>query len=135
MPPRFNLPPLARILLAALITCTVLNAVLKPRAADWVSAVGTPLVGVGNGVPFLAIVPRASMWYPWVFLTATVVEQNVFGLLITGATVFYGGRYLERAWSSAEFAKFILFVTMIPNLLCFVIYIAWFAVTKRQGGL
>jgi hypothetical protein len=63
------------------------------------------------------------LMYPWVFALATVVEQTVLGLITTGLTIFYGGRYLERAWGSREFTKFVLFVAMIPNILCFLLYI------------
>lgn len=86
-------------------------------------------------MPYLAIVPGSSIIYPWVFLLATVVEQNVFGLLITSLTIFYGGRYLERAWSSKEFTKFILFVAMIPNLLSFSIYALSFVVSGSDAAL
>jgi membrane associated rhomboid family serine protease len=134
MAPRINLPPLTRSLLASLIIFTFLNALLRPQA-DWVSKVEKPIVGVGDGVPYLAIVPGTSIIYPWVFLLATIVEQNVFGLLITGLTIFYGGRYLERAWSSTEFTKFILFVAMIPNLLTFFIYIFSFVISKSDAAL
>lgn len=50
-------------------------------------------------------------------------------MAITLATLFYGGKYLERAWGSAEFGKFLLVVSIVPNFLAFVVYIAWFAVT------
>ncbi|KAF2497356.1 DUF1751-domain-containing protein [Lophium mytilinum] len=134
MAPRINLPPLTRSLLVSLLVLTVLNALLRPQD-DWVSKVEKPIVGVGDGVPYLAIVPGVSIIYPWVFLLATVVEQNVFGLVITGLTVFYGGRYLERAWSSTEFTKFILFVAMIPNLLTFLIYVFSFVISKSDAAL
>ena len=128
---RINLPPLTRGLLAAVVLFTLLNFALRPHA-DWVEKVEQPLLGVGNGVPFLTIVPRQSVIYPWVFALATVVEQNVLGLLVTGLTVFYGGRYLERAWGSQEFTKFILFVAMIPNILSFLLYVAGYLLTSRS---
>ena len=74
-------------------------------------------------------------WYPWVFALATVVEQNVLGLVVTGLTVFYGGRYLERAWGSHEFTKFMLFVAMIPNILAFLLYVAGYLLTKKDSML
>lgn len=93
------------------------------------------MIGVGNGVPFLTIVPGKSIIYPWVFALATVVEQNVLGLITTGLTVFYGGRYLERAWGSHEFTKFLLFVAMIPNILSFLLYIMGYLITSRGATL
>ncbi|KAF2263208.1 cytochrome c oxidase subunit I [Lojkania enalia] len=131
---RINLPPLTRSLLGLLVAFTALNAMLRPQAS-WIEKAEKPLTGVGNGVPYLAIIPGVSIMYPWVFLLATLVEQNVLGLIITGLTLFYGGRYLERAWSSKEFTKFILFVSMIPNLLSFLLYIVGYVLSRNAATL
>lgn len=132
---RLNLPPLTRSLLASLVLFTLLNFVLRPNLT-LVEKVEKPLIGVGNGVPYLSIVPGQSVpLYLWTFLLATVVEQNVLGLVITGLTIFYGGRYLERAWGSTEFAKFILFVAMVPNILSFLLYIAGYLLSKNAAAL
>ncbi|KAF2794565.1 cytochrome c oxidase subunit I [Melanomma pulvis-pyrius CBS 109.77] len=131
---RINLPPLTRSLLAAVVLFTLLNFALRPQAT-WIDKVEKPLISVGNGVPYLAIVPGVSVVYPWVFLLATVVEQNVLGLVVTGLAVFYGGRYLERAWGSTEFSKFILFVAMIPNILSFFLYVFGYLLSKNASTL
>ncbi|KAF1834526.1 cytochrome c oxidase subunit I [Decorospora gaudefroyi] len=132
---RINLPPLTRGFLAALVFFTLLNFALRPHA-DWVEKVEKPILGVGNGVPWLTVVPGRSVpWYPWVFALATVVEQNVLGLVITGLALFYGGRYLERAWGSHEFTKFMLFVAMIPNILAFLLYLAGYLLMGKPSML
>jgi len=131
---RINLPPLTRSLLASLVVSTLLNFALRP-VSSWSERAAKPLTSVGNGVPYLAIVPGVSVVYPWVFLLATVVEQNVLGLVITGLAIFYGGRYLERAWGSTEFTKFILFVSMVPNLLSFLLYIVAYVLSKNTAAL
>jgi membrane associated rhomboid family serine protease len=131
---RINLPPLTRSLLAAVVVFTLLNFALRP-SSNWVEKVEKPLIGVGDGVPYLSIVPGRSLVYPWVFALATVVEQNVLGLAVTGLTIFYGGRYLERAWGSHEFTKFVLFVAMIPNMLSFLLYITAYLVTGSGAAM
>lgn len=131
---RINLPPLTRSLLASVLVFTLLNFILRPQS-NWVDKVEKPLLSVGNGVPYLAIIPGVSVIYPWVFLLATVVEQNVLGLVVTGLAVFYGGRYLERAWGSSEFSKFILFVAMVPNLLTFLLYVFAYLLSKNTSTL
>lgn len=130
---RINLPPLTRSLLAAVVVFTLLNFALRPQSS-WQQKVEKPLISVGNGVPYLTIVPGRSFIYPWVFALATVVEQNVAGLIITGFTVFYGGRYLERAWGSQEFTKFIMFVALIPNILSFLLYIVAYLLTGSDAA-
>jgi membrane associated rhomboid family serine protease len=127
---RVNLPPLTRSLLITLIAFTLLNAIIQPEF----TALG-PFTRTGGGSPYLSIVPRWSWRYPWTLVTASFVEQNVFGLLISGLTLFYGGRYLERAWSSAEYAKFILIVGVVPNILCFAVYILFFEVSRSGKAL
>jgi membrane associated rhomboid family serine protease len=80
-------------------------------------------------VPYLVLVPQLSLLYPWTFLTTTLVENNVFTAGIAGLTIFYGGRYLERAWTSKEFAKFLAIVSLIPNALSFGALVVLFAIT------
>jgi membrane associated rhomboid family serine protease len=121
MPLRINLPPLTRALLLLLLLLSLLNASFSVRSLIRVQA-----------VPALAIIPARSLKYPWTMLTAALVETNLVSFAISAITIFYGGRYLERAWTSQEFAKFVLFVTMIPNLLTFAIYCLWYTVTGSQ---
>ena len=126
MPLRINVPPLTRGLLVSLLTFTLLNASLRFRQS-------APLLQHNpDGVPFIAIVPQRSIKYPWVMLTASLVEQNLFSLAVSALTIFYGGRYLERAWGSSEYAKFLLFVTVIPNVLTFITYILWFILSGNS---
>ena len=81
---------------------------------------------------FLALIPQWSLFHPWVFFTATFAEQNIFTMIIAAATVLYGGKYLERAWDSREFGKFVLIVTLIPNFAASLLYVLLFAITLRD---
>lgn len=130
---RINIPPLTRVLLVLLCVLSLLTGGI--RYTQWArsqvndSPDDSPASAIL--VPYLTIVPQLSLVYPWVFLSATFVEQNVFNLLVTGVTVFYGGRYLERAWSSAELGKFLLIVTLVSNVSAFAVYVMWYAITKN----
>jgi membrane associated rhomboid family serine protease len=121
MAPRLNIPPITRIALIVLIFQSTLSAGIRYRQS---SADKPDLV-----VPYLALVPQMSLIFPWTFLVTTLVENNVFTLAISCLTLFYGGRSLERAWTSAEFARFLLIVSLIPNLVTFGILVAFFAIT------
>jgi len=128
MPPRINIPPLTRGLLLLVLASTLLNSALTYR--------NIPLLDQKTvGLPFLSIVPRSSIKSPWVFGTSTFVEQNLFSLAASMLTIYYGGRYLERAWGGPEYAKFVLFVIMIPNVLSFVIYWMWYGITGSEARL
>ncbi|KAH8599356.1 eukaryotic integral membrane protein-domain-containing protein [Bisporella sp. PMI_857] len=120
MPPRFNIPPITRILLIVLTLQSLVSFAI--RYQQW--SAESDIV-----VPYIALIPQLSLIYPWTFLTTTLVENNVFTLGIAGVTIFYGGRYLERAWTSVEFAKFLLVASLTPNVLTFGALVILFAVT------
>ncbi|KXT03904.1 hypothetical protein AC578_9278 [Pseudocercospora eumusae] len=129
---RTNLPPFTRALLLFIVSLSALNAVL--RANKWRNSLdSTPsATTVDNylsspqwAIPYLVFIPTKSIVFPWTALTGALVENNVVALAISGGVIFFGGRYLERAWGSKEFGKFVLFVTIIPNIITFSIYAAW----------
>ncbi|KAF2154016.1 DUF1751-domain-containing protein [Myriangium duriaei CBS 260.36] len=123
MPIRFNVPPLTRALLVAALVLTTANIFLRFRYSE-------PLLSRNPvGVPFITIVPQISWKFPWVIATSALVEQNLLSLAASALTFFYGGRYLERAWGSAEYAKFVLFVVTIPNVLAFFTYWIWYTLS------
>lgn len=123
MPPRINLPPVTRILLIVLTLQSVLSAAIRYR--QW--SADSEIV-----IPYLTLIPQLSLIYPWTFLTTTLVESNVFTYSIAACTIYYGGRYLERAWSSRELAKFLLVVSLVPNALCFATLILFFSFTRNE---
>jgi membrane associated rhomboid family serine protease len=126
---RFNIPPLTRTLLVLLIGLTILNTLLVPSSAL------SFFTRIGHGSPLLSLIPGESFKYPWTLLTASLVEQNIFGLIVNSLTLFFGGRYLERAWGLPEFAKFIVIICVIPNALCFFVYLAWHGASNSDGAL
>ncbi|RDA94802.1 hypothetical protein CP533_4248 [Ophiocordyceps camponoti-saundersi (nom. inval.)] len=124
MPPRINIPPVTRTLLVAVVFQSVLSASIRYR--QWTGHADII-------IPYLTFVPQLSLAYPWTLVTTTLVEGNVFTLAIAALTLYHGGRYLERAWSSAELAKFLLLVSLVPNLLTFGIMLLFFALTRNES--
>ncbi|QUC23839.1 uncharacterized protein UV8b_08080 [Ustilaginoidea virens] len=124
MPPRINLPPFTRALLVALLFQSVLSAAIRYR--QWTE-------NARILIPYLTLVPQLSLVYPWTFLTTSLVEGNMFTLAASGLTLYHGGRYLERAWSSAELAKFVGLVTLVPNVLTFLLMVFFFALTRSES--
>ena len=117
---RINIPPLTRGLLGLLIAISTAHQTTRYFFG-------------GLDPELLALIPQWSLFYPWVYITATFAEQNVVTLLIAGATILYGGKYLERAWGSTEFGKFVLLVTVLPNLIATFVYVLWFAITHDDS--
>lgn len=119
MPYRINIPPATRTCLVSLVTLSLLYNIARWRQIDTrgKTPTTTPIV------PYLTVVPSQFFFYPWTLLTATFVEQNIFTVLLNAATLFYGGKYLERAWGSREFAKFIVIIAVIPNLVVALVHL------------
>ncbi|CAK7272035.1 hypothetical protein SEPCBS119000_004911 [Sporothrix epigloea] len=124
MPPRLNLPPVTRIALGVLLVQSFLSAAIRYR--QW--SAQSHIV-----IPYLNLIPQLSIIYPWTFLTTTLVESNIFTLGIACVTLHQGGRYLERAWSSREFAKFLLVASLIPNILTFGALVLLFSITQDEN--
>ncbi|KAF9888340.1 hypothetical protein FE257_008773 [Aspergillus nanangensis] len=116
---RVNIPPVTRICLISLLTLSLLYNIARWRQIDTTAGA----VAITPIIPYLTLVPSQLLFYPWTLLTATFVEQNIFTVLLNAATLFYGGKYLERAWSSREFAKFILAIALIPNVVIVPLYL------------
>lgn len=122
---RINIPPATRFCLVSLLTLSLLYNIARWRQID--TATTTPLV------PYLTLVPSYFYYYPWTIATATFVEQNIFTVLLNAATIFYGGKYLERAWGSREFSKFIAVVAVIPCVVTIPIYLVWGGITGSSS--
>lgn len=139
---RLNLPPLTRGLLLAVLVLSVCNAFL--RTQKWrgsLDATPSPTAATNYlsspqwAIPFLVAIPIKSLRYPWTILTGALVENNVVSIAISASVIYFGGRYLERAWGSREFGRFVLFVTMLPNVITFFLYAVWHAVTTHTPEL
>lgn len=124
MPPRINIPPVTRAVLGTLLFQSILGAAIRYR--QWTGHADIV-------IPYLTLVPQLSLVYPWTFVTSALVEGNVFTLAIAAVTLYHGGRYLERAWSSAELAKFMALVSLLPNLLTFCVMVLCFTLTRNES--
>ncbi|KAJ5082883.1 hypothetical protein N7532_011926 [Penicillium argentinense] len=123
MPLRVNVPPATRVFLVSLLAFSFLFNIARWRQLD--TSAGSPQTT--PIIPYLTLVPSLFYKYPWTLLVSTFVEQNIFTVLLNAATIFYGGKYLERAWGSREFSKFVAAVALIPNVVIVPIYLIWAA--------
>lgn len=123
MPARINIPPVTRIVLVTLALQSLLSAAIRYR--QWTET-GDVVI------PYLTLIPQMSIVYPWTFVSSTLVEGNIFTVAIGGFALFNAGRYLERAWSSKDLAKFLLIVSLIPNFLTFCVMYLFFALTRNE---
>ncbi|EPS45028.1 hypothetical protein H072_1032 [Dactylellina haptotyla CBS 200.50] len=139
MPVRINLPPLTRAIIVVELCFSLIAGALRYSA--WVSRAALdnnaplgsppPEFLASTRIQYLTVVPALSIIYPWTQVTASFVEANIFTLVITLATFFYGGKYLERAWGGREFAKFLGVVSVGSNVIALAIYVIWYAISSN----
>ena len=129
---RINLPPVTRGLLAAIIALSILYNIGRWRSSTAIPSddPNNAVYSASTIVPYLALVPAQCVWYPWTFLSGTFVEQNILTVAINGVNIFFGGKYLERAWGTQGFIYVILISSIIPNVLMVLTYIVWAALSK-----
>lgn len=128
MAPRINIPPVTRILVIVIVALSFLYNIARWRQLSDAPPADQPQVIV----PYLTLVPGQCLFYPWTFITSTFVERNIFTLTVNGLAVAFGGRYLERAWGSKEFAMVVLITAIIPNLIAIPVYVLWAGITGEK---
>ncbi|CAK7906250.1 transmembrane protein 115 homolog [[Candida] anglica] len=67
-------------------------------------------------VPYLQLVPRTTIFNPWVVVTAIFAEISVFSLLVSTIVLFLASKYVERFWGFREVLKFVFTVGTLTNL-------------------
>lgn len=125
---RINIPPVTRSLLLATFAFTVLYVIARWNASS--ELLREPGPTPKSSIPYLTLVPSQSLYYPWTIITSTFVEQNVLNLVVNLTAVCLSGKYLERAWSSKDFAILIAVAVLIPNLLVVITYVLWGFITR-----
>lgn len=67
-------------------------------------------------VPYLQLVPRYAIFYPWVFVTSIFAEVSILGFFLSLVALFTGTSYVEKFWGSKEVLRFIVLIGSITNL-------------------
>ncbi|KAK9457808.1 eukaryotic integral membrane protein-domain-containing protein [Dipodascopsis uninucleata] len=130
---RLTIPPLTKAVLVFSIVVSFIVAFIRYSAYfALVSQAPEKHIDLSSiYVSYLTVVPAVSIVFPWTFLTAAFIEQNLFTLTIAAATLYYAAKYCERVWGSAELAKFLVIVSIIPNFLVFTVFIVIYVFTKN----
>lgn len=66
-------------------------------------------------VPSLTMVASKPVYLLWTLFTASFVASNILSLVMSLSIIFFGGRYLERIFSSKEFLKFLAVIVLASN--------------------
>lgn len=67
-------------------------------------------------IPYIQLVPRYTIFYPWVLVTAIFAEVSIFSFIFALGILYVATGYLEKFWGPREVVKFILIVGTLTNL-------------------
>lgn len=123
-----NIPKSTRFVLAALTVVAVLILCIRIfyyRQALLLTSTDAQIEVSFHDirVPYLQLIPRSAVFYPWVFATAIFAETLVFSLVFSGAVLYVATKYVEKFWGSQETVKFVLLVGSFTNILTVLITI------------
>ncbi|TRM66103.1 eukaryotic integral membrane protein [Schizophyllum amplum] len=100
-----SIPPVTRAFTAATVLSSAFYAWLR-----WSGVESTP---------YLTLVPGASIFYPWTFVTSALIETSVLEFIATLVFVPASLKYLESLWGSIEIIKFIVVSVGFSNVIAF----------------
>lgn len=125
-----NIPRSTRILLGAVAAISGLIFIIKFNTYREELILPTPtnspdgVVSFQNiQVPYLQLVPRFTLFYPWVVVTAIFAEVSIIALIISVVVLYVLTKYVEKYWSWKEVIKFVLVVGSITNFVSVIVTI------------
>jgi hypothetical protein len=76
-----NIPPITKATLLTTFLLSLLCAAFRYRLYTAHAGTSTdPVTEQQLAVPFLTVIPAVSYVFPWTFLTAAFVQQNIFSV-------------------------------------------------------
>jgi hypothetical protein len=112
----YNLPVLTKVLLSSLAVVSALIFLIKMNAYRAMQRDGEAPRFHDILVPYLQLVPRTTLYYPWVVVPAIFAEITVLLFVVLAAVLGAALRYVERFWGYREVVKFVLVVGALTNL-------------------
>lgn len=77
-----NIPPVTKATLVASFLLSLLCAVFRYRLYTSSTATSSQQITEQQlSVPFLTLIPATSYFFPWTFITAAFVQQNIISVL------------------------------------------------------
>lgn len=112
-------PKSTRTALLALVAVSV--AIFGIKLSTRQPADQTPLLKLI--IPYVQLVPRYAIFYPWVFVTAIFAEVSIFSFVLSFAVLFVSTGYVEKFWGYKELLKFLLLIGTLTNFFTVIITI------------
>lgn len=109
-----SLPLSTKIAVACLVLVSFTLFVIKITQND---------ASEGNLIPYIQLIPRYAIFYPWVFATAVFAEISFVGFLVSLAVLVVATKYVEKFWGYKEVLKYIFLVGILTNLITVIMVI------------
>ncbi|GBB94612.1 hypothetical protein RclHR1_02390018 [Rhizophagus clarus] len=126
-----NIPPTVKVIALIIIILSGLGTVqrIKQWQDNGEENEGKEPTFSSNILPDMALVPGYALRKFWTFLTAGFLETNLMGFIGSILIILVNGKYLERAWGSKDFLKFIGIVIIGANICTFLTYLCEYMTT------
>ncbi|RCK60611.1 hypothetical protein Cantr_08393 [Candida viswanathii] len=120
-----KVPKSSKILLGLLVSISGLLFVLKYQQYRnlLLTKPQEPVKFHDIKVPFLQLIPRSTIFNPWVLVLAIFAEISILTFLLSFGILYVGTKFTERFWGYLEVLKFIVIVGTITNLVTVVLAI------------
>ncbi|EMG46651.1 hypothetical protein SBY92_005413 [Candida maltosa Xu316] len=117
-----QLPQSSEILLGALIFVSCILFFLKYQQFQ-ISQGSTDVIFHDIHIPFIQLIPRSTIYNPWVLVTAIFAEISILTFTFSFAVLYVGSKFVEKFWGCVETLKFVVIVGALTNLITVVIAI------------
>ena len=101
------------VLVVASLTVAVLHGFADPHDLKGVLRGSQDAL---TAFPWIVTVPATIIYTPWTLLTSGFVEGNIVELAVSGSSLFFAGRYLERIYGLSAFLQFCAVVIVASNV-------------------
>lgn len=132
-----NVPRSSKIVLASLATVSLLIFLIKfvQYRQQLQTDPQSLLIFHDILIPYLQLIPRYAIIYPWVFTTSIFAEISVVSFTVSASILFGASKYVEKFWGWKEVVKFILLVGSFTNFITVLITIICNIIRGDVGGM
>lgn len=86
-------------------------------------------------IPYVQLIPRYTVIYPWVICTSIFAEITITSLIISTIVLYVSTKYVEKFWGFREVIKFVLLIGSITNLITVLTTIVFNLVRGDVSGM
>ena len=131
-----KIPKSSKILLGLLAGISGLLFILKYQQFRTLNNTTTDPVKFHDiKIPFLQLIPRSTIFNPWVLILAIFAETSLFAYALSASILFVGSKFTERFWGYLEVIKFIIIIGTITNLITVILAIVSNIIREDAGNM